>query len=159
MKKGFTLVELLVVVAIIGLMAGIATVSVNSVRQKGRDARRVADIKQIQNALELHYSDAGQYPANPTGGSKLGDRTTAGAKSAQVLSSSGWEETLTGATSYMTGVPKDPSSNGAFVYTYAVDADATKDYTITFQLESGTGSFTSGKYSATSSGIQKTGDL
>lgn len=154
MKKGFTLVELLVVVAIIGLMAGIATVSVNSVRSKGRDAKRVADIKQIQNALELHYSDVGDYPDAPANNSTLGT-TTAGANNAQVLSSSGWEAALTaGATAYMTGVPRDPMNSGLYTYTYTVDADTTKDYTITFRLESGAGSFGSGNFSASSAGIQ-----
>lgn len=59
---GFTLIELLVVIAIIGLLAVIVTVSVNSARQKARDAKRIADFKQIQTALELFYDQYGQYP-------------------------------------------------------------------------------------------------
>ena len=52
---GFTLVELLVVISIIGLLAGIVLSSLNSARAKGRDARRVSDIKQLQLALTLYY--------------------------------------------------------------------------------------------------------
>lgn len=61
-NKGFTLIELLVVIAIIGLLASIILVSLNSAREKARDTRRVADIKQIQIALELYYSKYGTLP-------------------------------------------------------------------------------------------------
>ena len=61
-RTGFTLLELLVVIAIIGLLASIITVSVNLARIKARDAKRIADFKQIQNALALYYDDNGKYP-------------------------------------------------------------------------------------------------
>ncbi|MCF7820369.1 MAG: prepilin-type N-terminal cleavage/methylation domain-containing protein, partial [Candidatus Pacebacteria bacterium] len=61
-KKGFTLIELLVVIAIIGLLSTMSVVALNSARQKSRDAKRVADIKQIQTALELYYNDNNGYP-------------------------------------------------------------------------------------------------
>ena len=56
-RGGFTLIELLVVIAIIGILASIVLASLNSARQKSRDARRIADIKQIQLALELYFED------------------------------------------------------------------------------------------------------
>jgi type II secretion system protein G len=65
-QKGFTLIELLVVVAIIGMLASIVLASLNTARQKGRDARRIADIKEIQTALELYYSDHNAYPVQTT---------------------------------------------------------------------------------------------
>ena len=74
MKKtspGFTLIELLVVIAIIALLASIILASLNTARSKSRDARRVADLKEIQLALELYYNDNGKYPTSlsllPTG--------------------------------------------------------------------------------------------
>ncbi|MEK7103078.1 MAG: type II secretion system protein [Patescibacteria group bacterium] len=51
-KQGFTLIELLVVIAIIGILATIALVSLQSARKKARDAKRVAEVKGIANALE-----------------------------------------------------------------------------------------------------------
>lgn len=64
-SKGFTLIELLVVVAIIGMLSSVVLASLNSARQKGRDARRVSDIKQLQLALELYYdsNSAVGYPS------------------------------------------------------------------------------------------------
>lgn len=53
-RKAFTLVELLVVVAIIGLLAGIAVVSVNSVRAKARDVKRIADLKQFAKLVAIY---------------------------------------------------------------------------------------------------------
>lgn len=64
-KKGFTLIELLVVIAIIGLLSSIVMASLNGARKKARDARRIADIKQLQIALEMYYSDKGHYPIPP----------------------------------------------------------------------------------------------
>ncbi len=63
-KRGFTLIELLVVIAIIGILSSIVLASLNSARKKGRDARRVSDIKQIQLALELYYDANSNYPTS-----------------------------------------------------------------------------------------------
>ncbi len=61
-KRGFTLIELLVVIAIIGILSSVVLASLNSARQKGRDARRISDIKQLQLALELFYDANQSYP-------------------------------------------------------------------------------------------------
>lgn len=91
-KKGFTLIELLVVIAIIGILSSVVLASLNSARQKSRDARRVADIKQLQLALELYYdSNQSKYPAAITGAA------------------------LT--PNYIATVPKDPISS--VIYQYA----------------------------------------
>lgn len=62
--KGFTLIELLVVIAIIGILSSIVLASLNTARLKSRDARRVADIKQIQLAMQLYYDANSSYPTD-----------------------------------------------------------------------------------------------
>lgn len=62
MRKGFTLLELLAVLAIIGLMAGIALVFLVSSTTKSRDARREAAIKSIQSAINLYAIKNKVYP-------------------------------------------------------------------------------------------------
>src|SRR3990172_371808 len=61
-KSGFTLIEVLIVVAIIGLLASIVLVGLGAFRGRGRDARRIADIRETQNALELFYTKNNSYP-------------------------------------------------------------------------------------------------
>jgi prepilin-type N-terminal cleavage/methylation domain-containing protein len=63
-SKGFTLIELLVVIAIIGILASIILASLSTAQAKGRDARRISDIKQIQLALSLYYDANNYYPVS-----------------------------------------------------------------------------------------------
>src|SRR3989338_2219462 len=70
-RGGFTLIELLVVIAIIGILASIVLASLNSARQKSRDARRIADIKQIQLALELYFDSSRSYPVGAESGANF----------------------------------------------------------------------------------------
>jgi len=71
-KKGFTLIELLVVIAIIGILSSVVLASLNTAREKARDAKRISDIKNTQLALELYFDTNKEYPET------LGALATAG---------------------------------------------------------------------------------
>ncbi|HEY4486216.1 MAG TPA: prepilin-type N-terminal cleavage/methylation domain-containing protein [Candidatus Paceibacterota bacterium] len=62
-QKGFTLVELLVVIAIIGILSAVVYASLNTARERGRDAKRIGDLNNVRLALEFYFDDNGEYPA------------------------------------------------------------------------------------------------
>jgi general secretion pathway protein G len=133
-KKGFTLIELLVVIAIIGLLSTLAMVALNSARQKSRDAKRVADIKQIQTALEIYYNDNFEYPSTVVSGQPIGSSTI-----------------------YMTAVPTAPEPSdcevsGGNTYTYT-STDNNTTYSLKYCLGAETGNVPAGVQTATPGGI------
>lgn len=65
-EKGFTLIEVLIVVAIIGILASVVLVGLGPVQRQGRDARRISDLRQVQNGLELFFNKRGVYPSANT---------------------------------------------------------------------------------------------
>ena len=147
--KGFTLIELLVVIAIIGLLSTLAVVALNSARQRSRDAKRVADIRQIQTALELGFSETSEYPTAATA------VTLGTAAATTVLCNNAgnavWQGSTTGCTTTFMGlVPSNPDPNGA-AYSYTSATGAT--YSITFTLEGATGQLPTGANCASPSGI------
>lgn len=101
-NRGFTLIELLVVIAIIGLLSSIILASLNTARAKSRDARRLADTKELQTALELYNSDhSGAYIIN----------------TAAITTNSGFATAMAALVTggYMGVIPTDPGTN---VYKY-----------------------------------------
>ena len=62
--RGFTLIEMLVVIAIIAILSGIIIANLSGAKGKARDAKRVSDLGNIQMALELYFDRCNQYPAS-----------------------------------------------------------------------------------------------
>lgn len=62
LKKGFTLLELIIVIAIIGILATVILAALGSAKEKGRDGRRERDIHEIQTALGLYHTSNSAYP-------------------------------------------------------------------------------------------------
>lgn len=61
-QSGFTIVELLIVIVVIGILAALVVTTFNGIQQKGRDTERETDIKAIHGQLEAYYAQNGTYP-------------------------------------------------------------------------------------------------
>ncbi|MDD3711848.1 MAG: prepilin-type N-terminal cleavage/methylation domain-containing protein, partial [Patescibacteria group bacterium] len=137
-KPAFTLIELLVVIAIIGILATLAVVALQNARKSARDAKRIADVKQIQTALELYYNDVGEYPA-------------------EVTSTIAYSNNV-----YMAVVPTAPTpadgdcEDEDNVYTYTQQSSGAS-YTIDFCLGGQIGGLVAGVKQATPGGISDVG--
>ena len=98
-KNGFTLIEILVVVAIIGLLSSIIFVSITSARQKARDAIRFADIKRLDTAIKQYILDHGEAPLF-SNGSIYG--------TIYDFDGPGWLALNSQLAPYLSNMPKDP---------------------------------------------------
>ncbi|MCL4427294.1 prepilin-type N-terminal cleavage/methylation domain-containing protein [Patescibacteria group bacterium] len=138
-NNSFTLIELLIVVAIIGILAALIIVSVTSASAKARDIKRQEDLKNIQKALEMYYTTNGSYPS--TASAKWG--YCSGFGSHGISGSSGYIPNL--APTYIPSLPLDPRNGtdcqgAANVYAcywyesngtdYKVDANETVETTL-----------------------------
>lgn len=84
---GFTLVELLVVVSIIGLLVAMTVINIQNSKQKARDARRVSDINNIATALALYHNDNNRYPFPYAGNLTGSDAVSTALRNAGYISS------------------------------------------------------------------------
>ena len=115
-KKGFSLVELLVVITIIAILSVVAYVAVGGQTAKARNSRRMQDLTAIQSALEIFFiENDSNYPSVLDDGN-AGD----------------WSDDL--APQYMPKVPLDPVADVEYEY-----ATASKKYQIAATLENDDG--------------------
>lgn len=136
--KGISLIEIIVVAAIVLLVASLAAVAVSAARSKQRDATRLSNVRQVQSALENYFNESNEYPIGSN--LPLGD-----GMQSRCLSLSGFQADCSGESSIflrvVTGTYQDgladlvtcgevPSS--AFCYT---QTDEGLGYQIEFELE------------------------
>lgn len=115
-SRGFSLLELLVVISIIGILVSIGTASFTAAQRTSRDSRRRADVKAMQSAFEQYKADTGAYAACAT----------------MAAYNPGPGALMPG------GLPLDPRNSGDYVYNTS-DACTTSNYCVCALLEGGTG--------------------
>lgn len=128
-KYGFSLIELLVVVAIIGVLASILFAVVNNAREKNNAVKAKADLVQIMKAVELMADEGGDYRAVDTaaaGGScsstvfsVLTGANTAPAAGDEICNGG---QVKNGSAIYLQSIPYEQGG-----YNYVVESDFTKD--------------------------------
>jgi prepilin-type N-terminal cleavage/methylation domain-containing protein len=62
LQKGFTIVELLIVIVVIGILAALVLNTFSGVQRRARDTERQTDINSLATQLEVYYNDNGKYP-------------------------------------------------------------------------------------------------
>ena len=115
-SKGFTLIEMLIVITIIALLASLILVGMGGARAKTRDSRRIADLHNVMNALELYYASKSYYPQNISSWSDL-------------------DAELTGAGIGVSRIPYDPLKSTGKSYEYGVEDTDYQDYVLGATLE------------------------
>ncbi len=114
--RGFTLVELLIVISILGILTTLVMVNLGGARGSARDAQRMSDLKTIQTALEAYFNDYGCYPAQ---GSADCLEKANWSGTVESNDESGWnvlESALV--PRYLAQIPEDPLNSENFYYEY-----------------------------------------
>lgn len=127
-QRGFTIVELLIVIVVIAILAAITIVAFRGVQSRSRDSARSATVAQIQKALEAYYSTYGVYPASSPGSGTnvpsgfVGVWGSGGAYSYSIDTAGNWMIRLTqtpdGAAPIVSRVPVDPTNDNTHYLTY-----------------------------------------
>jgi len=125
--KGFTLIEMLVVLGILGVVASVLLIEVNPIAQiqKANDARRKGDLETMQHALELYYQDNGSYPTSS------GDYKILNSSGVTINWGSPWQP-------YMSTLPKDPLPANTYVY-FSPTSGSGQTYYLYANLQRGSG--------------------
>ena len=139
-RAGFSLIELMVVIAIISILANFAILQTGKILSKARDARRLTDIYNIQIALKQYLVDNGTYPLDWTLGPRCGGPQPNNAWCTS--NDASWDNLAARLAPYLPKLPKDPYANisggwaaDIFGYSYCYPANAASDYLLVYQLE------------------------
>jgi len=110
-RHGFTIVELLIVIVVIGILAAISLVAYSGVQQRGRDSARLSDLSKITKALEMYRTDNGSYPSCSGGTYQPGTASSFNSVAACLTAL---------VPTYLGRLPQDPLNTGSSQYWYAV---------------------------------------
>lgn len=110
-KQGFTIVELLIVVVVIGVLAAIVIVAYNGITASANDSKRVSDLRSLAKVIEIYKVENGGYPRCGA----TGPNTTPSLSSGTAQSCLADELV----PNYIGAIPVDPTNSGSYIYRYA----------------------------------------
>ena len=115
-RQGFTLVELMVVIVIMGILVTIGTFAFQTSQKKSRDSRRKSDVNQVTKALEMYNTDVGTYPSGGTASTTDAGKIIGCGDTTKVVCN--WGESFSNTTkaTYMVKLPKDPQTSRTYYY-------------------------------------------
>lgn len=125
---GFTLVELLIAVAIVGILASVLLMSLNGSTAQARDAERQADLRALQSAVELYKLKYGRYPAGCRDTTSSWTGNWSGQAGSGYQCASGNQYIVGLAPEFIPVLPTDPKLNPAFAnsgYVYTTNPEGT----------------------------------
>lgn len=138
-KTAFTIVELLITIAIISILTAISALSYTGIQQRGRDAQRKNDLNQLKVALSTYYNAQVpvQYaPSSATSGTPCS--VTSGSCGTDIINGTTDLFSTTISPLYIRQVPVDPTNTGMYIYKYtssAVNSIANQAFTLSATLE------------------------
>jgi type II secretion system protein G len=141
-ERAFTLIELLIVIAIIGILMTIIFVSFSQAQRSARDAQRKSDLQTVAGALQRFYSDNSHYPISNAAGQirfKISDCTVS-SPDAPLSWGSNPPNFTCNSKNYLKQLPKDPI--GAAEYCYSSTGD--QNYILYARLEGMTNTYACG---------------
>lgn len=132
--RGFTLIETLLVIGVVGLLASIVLVAIGNARQQSRDSQRQANLHQITTSMELDFQENTQY-----------------------LSTTGGVDAVTSISTYLPVVPKDPKNVAPCRYAWFNNTTNLKQYCVYTCLETVTNGYICASEKGTLTKVYATG--
>ncbi len=115
-QRGFTLIEMVVVIAVMGILMGLAFQGFTTIQANARDTRRVSDLRNVQTQLELYFARCGHYPTTSACGSLSQPAT--GAALSPWATLVGNSTTNLGLVTQPGEVPNDPIAVQSYQYAF-----------------------------------------
>lgn len=121
-QQGFTIVELLIVIVVIGILAGLVLNTFNGIQARARDTERKTDVNSIHAQVEAYHADNGYYPTTANVASATWVATNLPGLDAEALN-----DPTSGSYAYATTVATCDNTAGNLCAAYTLSADLEDD--------------------------------
>jgi len=145
LRRGFSVLELLIVIAVVGIMAAVAVYSLSVTRASNRDAKRISDIAVLRASLSQHWLQKATYPQ-----SEKVDLGRPGAQADKLTGNGFIAREVEASPVYMLQVPVGPKANEYYTY-----RGSSQGYSLRFVTERPSAYGAAGAYYAHADGVNR----